>query len=230
MDTQSEHNPSSERVHIPVDRVMIEGDLLLSPSARAVIVCPEGIGDEVIRSASHGLAESLQNPQFATLSIRLLTKQEADLDARTEAMRFDVDLLSRRLTAVTWWLKDQSQTAKLPIGYFAVSTAAAAALLSAADTSELVDAIVAVDGRPDLAGTALNQVIAPTLLVVTQGGRELLQHNEAALAALSAEKKLECVPGMQSLTAADGIGRVLEFTKSWFKTYLLGDRGETRAA
>lgn len=222
---------SSEHVHIPIDRVTIEGELVLAPNAGAVVVFPQGIGNESVRSANAHVAELLQAAKFATLSVRLLTQQEEDLDARTEAMRFDVELLSRRLTAVTWWLKDQSQTAKLPIGYFAVSTDGAPALLSAADATELVDAIVVVSGRPDLAGTAIARVIAPTLFVVAEEDRQVRHHNETALPQLSGEKKLECIAGTQNLIEApDALDRVVNFAKSWFKTYLLGDRGETRAA
>ena len=231
MQTQSGQDLSSERVHIPVDRVTLHGDLVLSSSAGAVVLLPQGIADESLRAATARVAESLQRENFATLSVRLLTPEEEDLDARTEGMRFDVNLLSRRLIAATWWLKDQSATSKLPIGYFAVSTDAAAALVSAADATDLVDAVVAVSGRPDLAGTAIPHVIAPTLFVVAESDQELLPHNKTALAALSGEKKLECIAGTQNLIEApEALARTVELARNWFKTYLLGDRGETRAA
>ncbi len=41
---------------------------------------------------------------------------------------FDIDLLAERLVAVTLWLKNQPDTADLPVGYFGASTGAAAAL------------------------------------------------------------------------------------------------------
>lgn len=228
---QNHPNASSEHVHIPVDRVTIEGELVLPADAGAVVVFPQGIGNEALGSANVHLAELLQAANFATLSVRLLTQQEEDLDSRTEAMRFDVELLSRRLTASAWWLKDQSQTAKLPIGYLAMSTDGAAALLSAADATELVDAIVVVSGRPDLAGTAIAQVIAPTLFVLAEGDRQVRQHNETAFPQLSGEKKLEYVAGTENLMeSSEMLNRVVELAKRWFDTYLLGDRGETRAA
>ncbi len=54
----------------------------------------------------------------------------------------------------------------LPIGYFGASTGAAAALVAAAELPDLIEAIVSRGGRPDLAGEALRQVVAPTLLIV----------------------------------------------------------------
>jgi hypothetical protein len=70
----------------------------------------------------------LQNAGFGTLLMDLLTVKEEVFDQQTAALRFDIDLLARRLMGATRWLADPSQTAKLPIGYFGASTGAAAAL------------------------------------------------------------------------------------------------------
>ena len=59
--------------------------------------------------------------------------------SKLPAMRIDINLLVRRLIGATWWLQDQSATANLPIGYFGASTGAAAALVAAADATELSD-------------------------------------------------------------------------------------------
>ena len=67
---QNHLNKSSEHVHIPVDRVTIEGELVLSADAGAVVVFPQGIGNEAVASANLRLAELLQAAKFATLSER----------------------------------------------------------------------------------------------------------------------------------------------------------------
>ena len=107
----------------------------------------------------------------------LLTTEEEVLDNRTAELRFDIDLLAHRLIGATWWLQEQSDTAKLPLGYFGASTGAAAALVAAADATDLVSAVVSRGGRPDLAGDALHKVSAPTLLIV--GGDDVqVQHRQ----------------------------------------------------
>ena len=59
----------------------------------------------------------------------------------------------------------------LPVGLFGASTGAAAALYAAADAGTKVAAVVSRGGRPDLAGSRLAAVRAPTLLIV--GGRDV---------------------------------------------------------
>ena len=75
------------------------------------------------------------------------------MDLETSQLRFDIDLLAERLSAVTNWLRGQSATEKFHIGYFGSSTGAAAALVAAAKHPQIVEAIVSRGGRPDLAGT-----------------------------------------------------------------------------
>ena len=55
---------------------------------------------------------------------------------------------------------------RLPIGSFGAITGAAAALIGAAERPTVARAVVSRGGRPDLAGRALAQVKAPTLLIV----------------------------------------------------------------
>ena len=93
------------------------------------------------------MARVLQEAGFATLLMDLLSVEEEAFDAQTAALRFDIELLARRLGEVTWWLVGQKQTAKLPIGLFGASTGAAAALVSAAEIPALISTIVARAAR-----------------------------------------------------------------------------------
>jgi pimeloyl-ACP methyl ester carboxylesterase len=84
-----------------------------------------------------------------------------------------------------------------------------------------VAAVVSRGGRPDLAGEALRQVVAPTLLIV--GGRDplVLEFNRKALGELSGEKKLEIVRGATHLFEEPGaLESVGQLAKSWFVLYL----------
>ena len=77
-------------------------------------------------------------------------------------MRFDIDLLARRLLIATKWLQEQEKTRNLALGYFGASTGAAAAIQTAATLGEQVRAVVSRGGRPDLAWTYLDKIKSPT--------------------------------------------------------------------
>ncbi len=75
--------------------------------------------------------------------------------------------LAKRVRAAADWLIRYPGTGGLRIGYFGRDTAAAAALMAAADHPERVSAVVAHGGRPGLASEALVSVRAPTSLAST---------------------------------------------------------------
>src|SRR5205814_584024 len=104
---------------------------------------------------------------------------------------FDIDLLSQRVVGATNWLTINPTTANLKIGYFGASTGAAAALVAAAERPMAVGAIVSRGGRPDLAGSHLSAVQAPTLLLVGSKDRQVIELNRMALSLLRSEKHLE---------------------------------------
>src|SRR5918998_827896 len=82
-------------------------------------------------------------------------------------------------------MREHDAVRDLPVGLFGASTGAAAALIAAAGDQE-VRAVVSRGGRPDLAGDALHDVQAPTLMIV--GGRDprILEANLQASRELAA--------------------------------------------
>lgn len=208
-------------VHIPIDRSMLQGNLAVPEGAQGTVLFAHGTGSGRYSPRNRFVAGVLQNAGFATLLMDLLTAQEESLDERTAALRFDIDLLAQRLVGATWWLLDQSRTANLPIVYFGASTGAAAALVAAADATDLVSAVVSRGGRPDLAGNALHKVIAPTLLIVGEDDTEVIELNRRAFSLIPVEKKLEIVPGASHLFEEPGaLEFVAEFARNWFDRHL----------
>jgi dienelactone hydrolase len=100
------------------------------------------------------------------LLMDLLTPDEEAIDLRTRELRFDIDLLAKRLVAATDWLRANPDTRDLKVDYFGASTGAGAALVAAARRPDAIGAVVSRGGRPDLASSALSAVRAPTLLIV----------------------------------------------------------------
>jgi dienelactone hydrolase len=210
---------------------MLEGSLSLPEQAKGIVVFAHGSGSSRHSPRNRFVAGVLQNAGFATLLMDLLTAEEEALDGRTGALRFDINLLARRLIGATWWLQDQSDTVRLPIGYFGASTGAAAALVAAADVTDLVAAVVSRGGRPDLAGDALHKVIAPTLLIVGGDDIDVIELNRRAFGLIPAQKDLEIVPGASHLFEESGaLESVANLAKNWFDAYLTRSGERSRAA
>ena len=168
------------------------------------------------------MAESLQSRGLTTLLLDLLTRQEETADLRTAEYRFDIDRLGSRVVAATDWLRGRADLGRLPIGYFGASTGAAAALIAAAERPAFVRAVVSRGGRPDLAGDALADVKAPTLLIVGGYDEPVVRLNEEAKARMAAAHvELEIVPGATHLFEEPGtLEQVEQLAGEWFVRYL----------
>jgi len=76
-------------------------------------------------------------------------------------------------------------------------------------------------GRPDLAEASLEQVAAPTLLIVGGLDRIVIDLNRQALAQLHAPKELQIIPGATHLFEEAGtLHRVSQLAGDWFTRYL----------
>jgi len=186
-------------------------------AARGVVIFAHGSGSSRLSPRNRQVAARLHERHLATLLFDLLTEGEA----RDRRKVFDIPLLAQRLGEAIAWYGTQPALATLPCGLFGASTGAAAALLAAAERPGAVRAVVSRGGRPDLAGAALPQVQAPTLLIVGGADTEVLQLNRAALARLGCTKRLDVVPLATHLFEEPGaLEEVAERAADWFATYL----------
>ena len=143
-------------------------------------------------------------------------------DLHTAHLRFDIGLLAERLVIATDWLTRRPDTGHLAIGYFGASTGAAAALVAAAERRDVIGAIVSRGGRPDLAGSALPRVRAPTLLIVGRNDIDVIRLNRMALLDLRCEKQLVIVPGAGHLFEEPGaLDEVAQLAREWFERHLV---------
>jgi pimeloyl-ACP methyl ester carboxylesterase len=93
-------------------------------------------------------------------------------------------------------------------------------LVAAAEEQERVKAVVSRGGRPDLAGDALKNVKAATLLIVGGDDEAVIELNKQAYEKLPCEKKLEIVPGATHLFEEPGkLDVVARLADDWFKKY-----------
>jgi putative phosphoribosyl transferase len=76
-------------------------------------------------------------------------------------------------------------------------------------------------GRPDLADAYLPRVKAPTLLIVGGEDHVVIDLNKEAFSAITAEKKLEIVPGATHLFEEPGtLEQVAKLASNWFINHL----------
>ena len=221
-----------ERRQVQLPPLALCGDLQVPPDARGIVVFAHGSGSSRLSPRNRAVADNLNVRGFATLLFDLLDEREA----RDRSKIFDVYLLADRLLRAVAWIDGQPDLASLPLGLFGASTGAAAALTAAAKLGPRACAVVSRGGRPDLAGVALRQVTAPTLLIVGAADHGVIELNRQALAELSCDKAMKLVPVATHLFEEPGaLEEVMKLAGDWFQAKLSARPGpgahvsETRA-
>jgi putative phosphoribosyl transferase len=211
----------SQKVTIPLNTISLEGDLGIPANAEGLVLFVHGSGGSLHSPRNQYVAQVIREAGVGALLFDLLTREEEAIDGQTRHLRFDIGLLARRLVGVTKWVKKQSETRNLRIGYFGASTGGGAALVAAAELGAEIGAVVSRGGRPDMAGDALVRVSAPTLLIVGAVDDVVIRLNAEALAKLQCEKKLEIVAGATHLFEEPGkLEEVAQLSTDWFQKHL----------
>jgi dienelactone hydrolase len=203
--------------------VLLEGIISIPEDVKGFVVFVHGSGSTRHSPRNQYVAQTLQEGGLATLLFDLLTAEEEEIDLRTREWRFDINLLANRTAGVLEWLSLQPFAYGLKKGLFGSSTGAAAALMTAAELPDLVQAVVSRGGRPDLAGRALPKVEAPTLLIVGGRDEEVINLNEQALSQmqLGMGAKMIVVPGASHLFEEPGaLEEAARLSRDWFQTHL----------
>jgi dienelactone hydrolase len=203
------------------DDVTLEGHLAIPEQPRGIVLFAHGSGSSRHSPRNRSVARRLNETHLATLLFDLLTEEEQARDEGGGQFRFDVDLLARRLADTVDAVARDPETLGIKIGLFGASTGAAAALITAAERSEEVAAVVSRGGRPDLAWESLAEVRAPTLLIVGELDPVVIDLNERAYEQLKNEKRFNIVSGATHLFEEPGtLDAVATLAAQWFGQYL----------
>jgi len=208
-------------VQIQAGPAVLSGNLTIPQNAGVLVLFAHGSGSSRNSPRNQFVARTLNDAGLGTLHFDLLMPDEEAIDTCTREHRFNIGLLAERLVHATRWVKQQKQTRDLRIGYFGSSTGGGAALVSAAEIPQDVCAVVSRGGRPDLAGDALPNVQAPTLLIVGGNDDIVIELNEMARDQMHCEVKLEIVPGATHLFEEPGaLEKVANLTGDWFVKHI----------
>ena len=219
MKTQLPKLSHAPMVHIPINSLELEGELVIPPKAKGLVIFAHGSGSSKHSPRNKFVAQRLRKELLATLLVDLLSEEE-DSDYQS---RFDIALLTERLVAITDWATHYEQTEDLSIGYFGASTGAAAAIMAAQGAEDTVKALALRGGRVDLAYEAAETLKVPTLLIVGQEDYGVREANEEVFLKLTCKKELAVIPKATHLFEEPGtLDRVAELASAWFKEYLGG--------
>jgi len=212
----------NSEVRILAGPATLAGSLTIPKGATVLVLFVHGSGSSRHSPRNQFVARILNEAGLGNLLFDLLTAEEEALDIQTAQHRFDINLLAERLVHATKWVMRQPASQDLRLGYFGSSTGGGAALVAAAALARDIGAVVSRGGRPDLAGSALPVVRAPTLLIVGGYDEVVIDLNEQARAQMRCEVRLEIIPGATHLFEEPGaLDRVAQLAADWFVHHTL---------
>ena len=212
---------TTETVRIEVGRVSVEGDMHLPARPAGLVIFAHGSGSSRFSRRNRAVASMLEQAGFGTMLLDLLTQAEDAVDEHTAEYRFDIPLLGQRVIGAVDWAESRPDLRPLPLALFGASTGAAAALVAAAVRPKRTRAVISRGGRPDLAGHALSQVEAPTLLIVGGNDPQVIAMNRDALRRMRATATMEIIPGATHLFEEPGaLEQVARLAVDWCRGHL----------
>lgn len=150
---------------------------------------------------------------IAVASFDMLTEKEQAM----KGFYLDTEKLSERLSAVIALIRKRADMRDLSIGSISSSTGAASLLRTSVNHDLELEAIVSIDGRPDLAWDILEKVQIPTLLLVGSTNYGLLALNESSYDKMNCRKRLELVTETSPSSQEQSTYHIIaEQAREWF--------------
>ncbi|MCR4324432.1 MAG: alpha/beta hydrolase [Candidatus Curtissbacteria bacterium] len=204
---------------IKLDATLVEEDIRIPKNALGVVLFAHASGRSRHSQTANFIAGILRSANVATVHFDLLNESEEE----NLELKADIPLLSSRLISATRMIQKHPDLKGLPIGYFSTDTGAAAAICAAAELGpKVIKAIVSQAGHPEIAGSALDLVKSPVLLLVAEEDEKIIASNESAYTRLTAAKNLEKIFQSKDLFEKDQIlDKVATLAAQWFEKYLI---------
>ncbi|GAB3211752.1 phosphoribosyltransferase family protein [Marinactinospora endophytica] len=216
---QSAENDSERAVRIRAGEEHLDGDLAVPSVVHGTVVFALGHGRHDPRHRT--VAAALRRAGYATLLLDLLTSQEWRREEETGASGVDTRRLGERLAAAVRWLRRSTDAADRPVGLVGSGSGAAAALVAAAELPDDVGAVLARDGRIDMAEDALTRVRVPVLALAEGEDSFVREIAEWAMGRLAGPRELRVVAGAeQLLSGPEDWQRAADSAVEWFGRHL----------
>lgn len=217
----------------------IEGNLVIPDNPIGIVVFAHGSGSSKSSKRNRLVSEKLNKSNIATLLFDLLSVEEQNFDTQLDKMslkipgavlnKFNISLLTNRLSMVTDWVRSDTSTRNLPISYFASSTGGGAALMSASRYN--IVSIVIRSGRTDLIENKfLEDIESPCLFIVGSKEKSLVKISKETIKKMrnSNEKTLCKIEGASHLFEEEGsMEEAGEIVTHWLtRNFILGIHSE----
>lgn len=216
--TNSTNNTfNGQLVPVEAGAVNLMGLLHIPTQAHGIVILAHGIDAVETMTHQHALtiAQAFFQRGLATLVVDLFTTEEHQLDAVSNFFRTNTDIMQQRILGLAQWLSENEPTHTFSIGYLAMGTTAAAAMIAAAERPDLVAAVVAIDSQLSVVQDHLQRILAPTLLIATSGDQGTSTAHQNALAQIAAEKRFE-----QVTEHPINLTRIATLAGPWFSQHL----------
>lgn len=211
----------------------LEGNLVIPDNPIGIVVFVHGSGSSKNSRRNQLVAEKLNKNNIATLLFDLLSDEEQAIDSQLENMtskmpgailnKFNISLLTKRLSMATEWVLSNPNTEKLQMSYFASSTGGAAALMAARRYN--IVSIVIRSGRTDMVENQfLNQIVSPCLFLVGSREKSVVKIGKETIKKMrnSKEKKLNIVEGASHLfEEVRSMQEVAEVATLWLSQHFI---------
>ena len=187
-------------VRIRAGQALIEGDLVVPERPAGLVVFAHGSGSSRFSRRNRSVAQGLEDGGFATLLLDLLTREEE----RLKRARPSIDMTCwARVVAAIDWAPPPSRAWRIWRRMLRRQHRGGGG------------------GRPDLAGDALPNVEAPTLLIVGGADGPVIELNRAAMRRMHGDVELEIVPGATHLFEEPGaLESVSQLALQWCVRHL----------
>ena len=222
---------SKELIRFPIPNsnsdMYIEGDLVIPENPIGLVVFAHGSASSKNSKRNQLVSEKLSKSNIATLMFDLLSHEEQTFDTQLEKMslkipgailnKFNISLLTNRLSMVTDWVGNNPSTMKFPLSYFASSTGATAALISASRYN--IISTVIRSGRTDLIEKEFSEHIeSPCLFIVGSKEKPIVKISKETIKKMRncKEKKLCIIKGASHLFEDErSIQEVCKISTQW---------------
>ncbi len=104
--------------HVTIYPINVKGNLLIPSKSKAIIIFVHGSGSNRFSIRNEFISKYFNEHGFATLLVDLLTEKEKEEDIVTKHLRFDLELLTKRLISITQLVLGNQLTKHFLIGYF----------------------------------------------------------------------------------------------------------------